>query len=87
MYSGSNIKNLGGGQKAELEACMKNLKLLGAIGSWDSNGRELFFMNPLVVYVLPNLKCDEDWKKVIFTFFNINSDDFNKGTSREKESE
>ncbi|WP_312096191.1 hypothetical protein [Niallia sp.] len=87
MYSGLNTKSLSGTQKAELEASMKILKKLGAVGSWDSNGREIFFMNPLLVYASPNMKCDEEWKKIIFTFFNITSDDFNKVTGNEKEDE
>lgn len=85
MYSGLHIRSLNGNRKAELEACIKILKKLGAIGSWDSNGREIFFMNPLLVYVSPNMKCDEEWKKIIFTFFNITSDDFNKTDEEENE--
>ncbi|MGM0841380.1 MAG: hypothetical protein ACQEWE_11665 [Bacillota bacterium] len=72
MYSGQNLKRLNNEKKQELELCFQILKKVNAIGEWRTT-KSFLIMNPLLVYISPNEKYDEEWKSVLESLFQISN--------------
>ncbi|WP_054023772.1 hypothetical protein [Bacillus sp. FJAT-28004] len=71
LYSKSNTNKLTARQKLELNACLYILKRIKALGKWETGKSEYYIMNPRLVYISPNLKCDEKWYSVIDSLFKL----------------
>ncbi|WP_027086841.1 hypothetical protein [Cohnella panacarvi] len=69
LYEGKKTKSLSGDRKLELEACLYVLTRIKALGTWKTGKSEYIIMNPSLVYVSPNMKCDDEWRKVIGSLF------------------
>jgi hypothetical protein len=75
LYSGEKIKaNLSGGRNAELQACLYVLKTVKAIGIWETDDSYII-LNPSLVFVSLDFKCDDDWKNNILGLFGLNKKD------------
>lgn len=71
LYSKSHTTKLTAVQLLELNACLYILKRIKALGKWETGGAEYYMMNPKLVFISPNLKCDDSWYSVIDSLFKL----------------
>lgn len=71
LYSTSNAKKLSAAQLLELRACLYILNRIKAVGKWEIGTTKYYIMNPSLVYISPNFKCDKNWYSVIDSLFKL----------------
>lgn len=71
LYSKAKSTKLRGKQKLELDACLYVLKRVKAIGVWDTGTRPYYLVNPSIIYISPNIKCDNHWYSFIESMFKL----------------
>lgn len=83
LYNGTNIaptnedeesfddSYLNGKQRAEMRACLYILKKIRAIGVWETGGESFLIINPSLVYISHEMKCDAEWGNYISTMFKL----------------
>lgn len=83
LYRGTQSKRLKAKERSELKLCLDILITANIFNSYKTGNprtkkatpQEFYVMNPTLIYVSPNMKCDTEWQEQLMLWFNFGEEE------------